>query len=120
MDKTEYLKMLKEQSENNSKIMSDTARAIAFAIIGFAIADTDTTKLTYLFLLFVLLFFIVDFIQYLFMWQSSKKLFVRVQDGEIDGIKGNEIDKKNKKWAFRFIVFKFISLAISLLILGYV
>ena len=123
MDKTEYLKMLKEQSETNSKTMSDTARTIGFAIIGLSIgihSNVNTTKLTYLFLILVLLFFIIDFFQYLFMWQSSKKLFLSVKAEKIDGKTGDGIDKKNKKLAFILVVLKLFFLASSLLVLGYV
>ncbi|HAN19788.1 MAG: hypothetical protein A2X13_12460 [Bacteroidetes bacterium GWC2_33_15] len=123
MDKTDYLKILKEQSESNSKTMSDTARTIGFAIIGFSIvihSDINTAKLTYLFLALVLSFFILDFVQYLFMWQASKKLFLKVKSGKIDGKKSDEIDKKNKKWAFRFVILKLFFLTISLVVLGFV
>ncbi len=123
MDKTEYLKILKEQSESNSKTMSDTARTIGFAIIGFSIvihSNTNTANLTYLFLALVLSFFIIDFVQYLFMWRASKNLFLKVKSGKIDGKKSDEVDKRNKKWACRFVILKLFFLASSLIILGLV
>jgi hypothetical protein len=123
MDKIEYLKMLKEQVEKNSKTMSDTARTIGFAIIGFSIAihsNTHSAKFTFLFLAFVLSFFIVDFVQYLFMWQASEKLFRSVKSGEMDGSESDEKDKRNKKWAFRLVILKLIFLTISLVMLGFI
>jgi len=100
MNKEEYLKLLKEQSEANSKTMSDTARAIGFALL--------------------IVFFIIDFTQYLYMWRASKKLFLKVKAGKIESDKADSSDKKNKKVTTILIFTKLMFLGVSLSILGYV
>jgi len=123
MNKEEYLKLLKEQSEANSKTMSDTARAIGFAIIGFTLIIHSNTKnitLTYIFLSLLIVFFIIDFTQYLYMWRASKKLFLKVKAGKIESDKADSSDKKNKKVTTILIFTKLMFLGVSLSILGYV